>query len=485
MKQSTAFYVLTDTHLMSPENWVEGMPITRREHGDQIALKATPQILDAFLQIILADTQTDTVLFTGDNVDDGDMQSHFEFRQRLEKLTAAGKKVYVTSATHDYCGDGEDENRFHHAKRFTSSGTEPIPFMHRKDLFDFYYDYGPRQAISVHRESGSYIVQLGDGVRLAAIVDNGNGRSHCGLFEDGIQWLTQQIRDAKAAGDVVLLAVHHPVLPPWETYRHIAEFEMYGGYRQLWDLLCEENVRAVFTGHTHVQNIRKYTDDNGRWFLDISTIALANAAGKMRRVTVDAQTLVCDVQSVGITSLSGLDTGGLSAYDYLYPQHSPGILERLLPLGAEDFPAFLALADGLLDVEKLRKHRHLVRFVCRRLRRMRLSTAAKLGGTWRALTDEQKRYTKTVLTVDACFAVLRHIFPGNAPFPPETAENRIATGLARRLDQTAKLFRIRTLLRLIPPGSSFAEMLQDLLYNNRTGDDDAIRFPLRDQNDIG
>ena len=92
MKHLTAFYLLTDAHYVSKENWVEGEPFTRRERGDQIALKLSTEILDSFIELILADDTVDTVLFTGDNVNSGDMASHADFRARLEKLTAKGKR---------------------------------------------------------------------------------------------------------------------------------------------------------------------------------------------------------------------------------------------------------------------------------------------------------------------------------------------------------------------------------------------------------
>ncbi len=478
MKNSAAFYLLTDTHFVSKRSWTEGRPFTMRERGDQIALKASPEILDAFIEKILADEETDTVLFTGDNVNNGDLASHEDFRLRLERLTAAGKKVYVTTATHDYCGMGDDENFFTPC-RYTETGTEPTPFLRKAELFDFYYDYGPKQALSVHRESGSYSVRPGEGVRLVMINDNGNGRSHCGLFEDGVQWLTAQIKEAGAAGEAVLLAVHHPVLPPWEVFRHMADFELYGGYRDLWKLMCETGVRVVFTGHTHVQSIRKYTDDEGRWFLDVATTALVSAAGKMRKVTVDAEAGVCDVTSVGIESFPGLDTQGLSLYEYLYRLNLPGAAEPLLRLGAKDFGAFLTAADGFLPVDKLRKHKLLVPFALRRLLNLRLSFAAKFGGAWKSFSKAQKQAAKEGRLMDALFEILRHVFPGNAPFTPETVEYQSFMAAARRLDRIVEKFKIEKVRGLIPPGSSLAEMAEDFLYNNRTGDDDAIRFSLR------
>ncbi len=476
--KKTSFYLLTDSHYVSKKNWVEGKPFTFRERSDQIALKATPEILDTFLDKVIADTETDTVLFTGDNINNCDMNSHYEFRERLERLVAAGKKVYVTYATHDYSGGGEDNNWFEGC-RYTETGTEPLESMKRGGLFDFYYDYGPKQALSVHRESGSFTVQLGEGVRLIAIIDNGDGGGYCGLFEDGVEWLKSEIKSAKENGDYVLLATHHPVLPPWEVFRHVADYELYGGYRELCELMCEENVRVVFTGHTHIQNIKKYTDSEGRWLLDISTIAIANAAGKMRKITVDADEGVCDVTSIGIEKINGKDTGGLSAYEYLYPLNFPGIWEKLIPLMSSDYDSFLELAEGYLPVDKLKKLKPLVKLAGKKVQKIKLSSAAKLGRAWRELTPEQKTQAKNKKLTDTVYVILRHIYTGNAPFTPDTAEYKAVNGLASRADKIVNTLNIKKIKQIIPDGSSLREMAQDFLYNCRTGNDDEITFSLK------
>lgn len=475
MKKST-FYLLTDTHYVSPQIWVEGDPINNRERGDQIALKATPEILDAFFEKILQDDDADTVVFTGDNVNNGDRISHEEFRDRLTRLTDAGKHVYVLSATHDYCGAGDDENTFT-ACRYTETGTEPIPFLRKSELFDFYYDFGPKQAMRVHRESGSYIVRLCEGVRLVMIDDNGNGRSHCGLFADGMAWLKHELTDAKEAGEYVLLAVHHPVLPPWEVFRHMADYELYGGYRELYALMCEENVRVVFTGHTHVQNIRRYVDDQGRFFYDVSTIAIANAAGKMRRVAVDADAASCDIQSVGIEQLAG-ETEGISSFDRLYPLNFPGIVEKMIPIGAADADGFLSLAGSILPVDKLAGHKRIISPVCRKAQKIKLSSLARFAGVWKTLSPAQRDTAKQTYLIDFLYTVLRHIYTGNAPYSPDTVENAVCTALAKKADRIVQRFHIEAIQKLIPPGSSLCEMAQDFLYNNRTGDDDAICIEL-------
>ena len=474
----TSFYLLTDSHYVSKKNWVEGKPITFRERSDQIALKATPEILDTFIDKIIADSETDTVLFTGDNVNNCDMNSHYEFRERLERLVNAGKKVYVIYATHDYSGSGEDKNWFSGC-RYTETGTEPVESMKKGGLYEFYCDYRPKQALSVHRESGSYSVKLGDRVRLIAIVDNGDGGGYCGLFEDGVEWLKNEIKAAENDGDYVLLATHHPVLPPWEIYRHVADHEMYGGYRELWKIMCENGVRVIFTGHTHIQNIRKYTDDNGNWFVDVSTVAIANSAGKMRKVTVDAESGECNVTSIGIDKLNGLDTGGLSAYEYLYPLNFPGIWEKLIPLAASDYDEFLNLAEGYLPDDKLRKYKALVKLTSKKAIKMKMSTVAKLGKSWRAMSPTQKQQLKSIKLTDTVFEILRHIFTGNAPFTPDTVEYKALDGLIARADRLVERFNIKQVKKIIPEGSSLREIAQDFLYNCRTGNDDEIQISLK------
>ncbi len=475
--KNISFYLITDSHYVSKKNWVEAKPFTFRERSDQIALKATPEILDTFIDKVIDDKGTEIVLFTGDNINNCDMNSHYEFRERLEKLTAAGKKVYVISATHDYSGQGDDNNWFGGC-RYTEEGSEPIESMRKSGLFDFYYDYGPKQALSVHRESGSYTVSLGEGVRLTMIVDNGDGGGYCGLFEDGVEWLKGEIKTAKESGDCLILATHHPVLPPWEVFRHLADNELYGGYRKLWDIMCENNIRVIFTGHTHIQNIRKYEDEKGRWFLDVSTIALANAAGKMRKVEIDAENGICEIKSIGIDKLKGIDTE-LSAYDYLYHLNFPGIWERLIPLSGGDYNAFLELAEGYLPIDKLKKYKPIVQSLSRRAQKIKLSSAARLGKAWRSMTPAQRLEAKNKRLIDSVYVILKHIYTGNAPFTPDTVEYKALDALAKRADKTVQLFNIKAVKKIIPDGSSLREIAQDFLYNCRTGNDDEIKFSLK------
>jgi 3',5'-cyclic AMP phosphodiesterase CpdA len=469
MKNEVSFYLITDSHYFSVKNWVEGKPVTDRVRDDQIALLQTPEILDTYIEAILADNDADTVVFLGDNIDGGDMNSHYEFRQRLERLSQAGKRVFVTYATHDYIGGVDDECNFQQPRRFTENGIEIIECMRKAQLPDFYYDYTAREAVSVDGESGSYSVNLTDGILLICIIDNGNGRSHCGLFDGGMKWLEEQLAQAERQEKYALVFVHHPVLPPWSIYGRLVGHEMYAGHRELTQLLCRYGVRAVFTGHTHVQGIKKYENANGDRLYDISTCALANAYGCMRKITVDAGSGECCVESVraDIEAKTGMSR------EQLYRQNFPGIWEELLPLICSDYNGFIGRSQGYLPSDKLRKYRLLISFIGKRLNGMTLYSVARFAGVRKKLSAQERQTAKATPLKAVLFEILRHVYTGNAPYTPETVEYRVLRGATERIDRL-NIKKLRSLLG----GMTLSEAAGDFLYSE-TGNDESISFYLK------
>ena len=473
-----SFYILTDTHYVSKRNFApDSASFARRERGDQIALRPSAEILRSFFDEILKDEGTDTVLITGDLVNNGDKNSHEDFIKELRTLTDAGKRVFVTTATHDYCGLGDDENFFTPCV-YTEDGTEPTEAVRKHELAGLYHDFGPAQSSSVHEESGSYSLKLFEGVRLIAINDNGNGRSHCGLFEDGFQWLEKEIDAAESSGEVVLLAVHHPVISPWDVYAHVVDFEMFGGYKRLWALMCEKGVRVIFTGHTHVQNIRKYTDEQGRYFYDVSTTALVSAAGNMRKVTVDTAAKTCDVTTVRIDEIKDFDTGGKSFHDYIYGLNFIGRIEQALPFAATDWDRFLAEADGALPVDKLKSHPALAKFALKKAQDLKMSTLAKLGKKYNGLNKEQIKALKNEKALPVLCDIVAHVFAGNAPYAPGTVTYKVLRGATEKAQKLAGTFHVKALDKIVPPGETLWDVAEPFVCNNRTGDDDNITIEL-------
>lgn len=473
----TTFCVLTDTHYMSKRQWVEGRPITRREKGDQIAIKATPEIFRSFANKLIADPEIEYVLITGDLVNNGDKLSHEDFKKELERLTAAGKKVYVTTATHDYCGHNEngDENIFH-ATYYDKDETRPAERVSRPELEHLYDEYGPNDADSVDK-SGSYSVKFGEGIRLIAINDNGNGRSHCGLFDDGFEWLEKEIDKAHANGEFVFLCTHHPVIPPWEIYRLVADFEMFGGYERLKKLMCAKNVPLIFTGHTHVQGIKKYVSPEGGYFYDVATSALPGAHGNMRKVTIDTDLKTVDIRSEFIDEIEGVDTNGLTPCEYVRRINFSGLLETLLKQSVTDWDAFLEYADVFFPADKLNRHPAAAKALFRAADKVSMLTVARIGGAHLPKNEriilKNKKVTKTVIEV------MDHVFSGNMFYTPGTAEYKALSSVTKRADRILGLIKF-DYNKIVKGMSSLTETAEPFFYNNRTGDDDSLNFSYKE-----
>lgn len=446
------------------------------------------------------------MLITGDLVNSGERIGHEGFKRLLGKLTAAGKKVYVTTATHDYNGQGRDEN-FFSATYYGKHSTSKAEGVYKDELLSLYYDFGPASASSVH-ESGSYSVEIQKGYRLIAINDNGNGRSHCGLFDDGFKWLEDEIVKAKANSETVFLAVHHPVVPPWEVYEKLVEFEMFGGYRRLRELMCKYDIKVIFTGHTHIHGIKKYENAEGKSFYDVTTTSLVAARGKMRKVVFDKDNNTCDITSVEIDTIKGADLKGKSAYEYRYSLNFVGLLESLLPLAGKNWEEFLQKAGSVLPVHKIYKQKKIlvrlskafaklklpslskfvekfnkakpmkiVKFVFKRLMKIKMLTVARFAGKYCKLTKEDKKALRGQVAIEPLFDMLEHIIPGNPPLTQNDPVYKVFYGVCLRADALLKLVG-KDVSFVIKGMHSVAELADPFLRNTRTGNDDEIHINL-------
>jgi len=473
LDKNFVLYVMNDTHYMSERSWDEGAAINGRERGDQVCLKETPGILNAFFDKILADESSDAVLINGDLVTMGDRVSHEDFVRELSRLKEAGKRVFVTTGTHDYNGKGRDEN-FFNAVHYNPDGTVDADWVYKDELREIYADSGINEADSVEPESASYSVLLTKGLRLIAINDNGNGRSHCGLFEGGVSWLKNELEKARQNGEAVYCAVHHPVLPPWPIYQRVADFEMYGGYKQLREILCEYGVKIIFTGHTHVHGIRKYTSENGGCFYDIATSALSAAYGKARRVEFDAASKTASVTTIGIETINGIDTKGLCAQEYLYGLNFAGLLEKAFPYAnKKDWNKFTEGIRGFINPKFFEEHKAIALFIMKKFGIATLALPAKIAGKYAGLEEREKQEAKETYLKEVVFTILRHIFAGNAPYTPDTVVYKVLMGMVYRVVATAEKLGVDMyrLMKELTPEELVAPFLSAAA---RTGDDDNI-----------
>lgn len=292
------FYLLTDTHLWS----VGRLGLNGR--SDQVCINESEAILDSCFNTLSERNDSDIILIAGDLTNNGERANHEEMIKKLRALKEKGKRVYVITATHDYglvLLDDDGNN--------LSTGGVP-----RRELRQMYDEFGFSDAIAVDEQSMSYVVQLADGYRLMALNDDGNGRSFCGYYEHQMNWIIEQLNKAKADGQFIFAMNHHPILPPFPLYPMASKRDMLGEYEKTAQILADNGLRYIFTGHTHCHNIDYVDTPSGNRLYDINTGSLMGYPAPFRSVVIDDKAVNITTEHV---ETFDYDTKGMSHEDYL------------------------------------------------------------------------------------------------------------------------------------------------------------------------
>lgn len=464
------FYIMADNHYFSKKLWVDGEAIERRSHGDQVVIKESPEVNEAFFRLIENDSETDLVVIIGDLINCGERLCHEEFIERLHKLEENGKRVLVLTATHDYNGCGEDENGFV-ASGYGEKDTYRVTCTRRYELDALYRPFGRNKADSEYDMSYSINV---DGYRFILLNDDGNGHTDCGLDDKGNEWLENELVKAKENGETVLLFTHHPVINPYPVYGAAAPTELYGRYPILIGLLMKYDVKVVFTGHVHTHAIRKTTDGDKELY-DVGTTSVVAPYGKIRKVILENG--FADISTVDMPEIiDGVDGGST----YIASSCFSDYYKRLIEVALKDYDGFLKLGAGLFDTDKADKHRAVLKPAIKLVSNINMSFAGKLGRKYSGLTKAECNRHRDEKVIDAIFTIIKHFFIGDAPFNPDTYEYRVFYGVLHRADAVMKTFNI-SLSKFFDGDYSLWELVEPLLYNTRTGCDREIKIKLHNE----
>ena len=389
MKQ-TSVYLVTDPHYYDSSFKRSGSAYEARSKTDQKCVAETPAIIDAGFAQIAADTGTDIVLIPGDLVYRGEYQSHVGFRDRLYRLKGQGKKIYLITARHDYC---EDEQPC----EFDGDKMIPVKGMPRAELRDFYKEFGFEEAISEHKESMSYVAQLGEGLRLLALNCDGDCKDFKGLWENQLQWAMDEIRKAHEDGQYIFAMTHYPLLP-FSPVMHLIGDAKLTNWEETATRLADAGLDLILTGHMHAQAVTEYTTRSGNTITDVQTGCFVGCPCAYRKITFSGNH--AEIKSYTINDFE-YDKQGKTAQEYLEWRFNRMInwqMGELLPKSAQK----------ILDKFTLKQ---LGRFLC-----------------FRVDKSIQNRLAK-----DVGIELVRNVFIGNEPYVKGTPIYEAMEKLLKRL----------------------------------------------------
>ncbi len=269
MKKITTFAVIADPHYYSEKLGVSGEAYERRAGSDQKMLAPSRGAIIAALEAV-KNSNAEFLLIAGDLSNDGELCSHEEMRELLYEFKKH-KPVYVITATHDWCCDGNP-------RRYEGENTyNDVETLGPNQLFPFYKDFGGDEALSefhTHQDKVSYVVRPCEGVTVFCLDDDQNGEGGSGYSEEHFAWITEQTSLAKKRGDIVFGMQHH--------HLHLTEFDRVingRGSVEYRERLCKRfadiGFPMMFTGHSHMQHIRRIESENGNPFYEMNVASIS------------------------------------------------------------------------------------------------------------------------------------------------------------------------------------------------------------------
>lgn len=454
--------VITDVHYYSRKLGVEGKAYDKMESKSQMVIKDSPYVIKRGFDMLSEDKSTDIVLLSGDTTHDGEIDSHTEFIEMLRELKSRGKRVYVITATHDYQDNGI---------AYACRGDErvEVPAVgERHDLWDMYYEFGPNEAISTHPDSMSYVVQLAPGYRLFALNDDTNykpeGERGSGFSDDCMNWIMEQLEDAKKNDQFVIAMTHHPMISPSPFYNIIGGGNMQRNYETTRETFADAGLSCMITGHTHVHDISVVTTKKGNKFYDVACGAFIGCPPAMRNITFDPKNAKIDVDTVYIDDVKEIDTKGKSFHDYMMNFFFGMIKEVLWAMGndidrlAEMTPAFS------VPGETVKKFAWIIKPVGKFLNRLTFKKIWRLCKKESGLKKSDIADIADNKVIDFILELIQNLYCGDSPYGPETREYKLTCGLLNIIDSFLNTIHL-SIGKFLKGATSVRGLVEPLLWN--------------------
>lgn len=453
--------VISDIHYYSKTTGLKGPGFEKANAKSPSELVHNNEILNALCTQLAKDNESDIVLVSGDVTHNGEPESHKECIKLLHSLKERGKRVYVITATHDYRGQWDNYS----TDKYTETGTEKIRATQREELFDMYKEFGINEAIAVHKESMSYIVQLEDGYRLFALNDDMNLKGASGFSDELWAWIEEQIEDAHKNNQFILTMTHHPLISPSPFYKIIGGGNMMGEHEKRREQFADLGVEFILTGHTHIQDISYCYSKKGNIFYDITTAAPIAYPGTYRKLVLNPAKEKIDVTEVEICENFGFELNGKNLKEHLSNKFF-GMIKGVIEAAATDVRTLSRMVTAF-SVNPLLIFRigWLIKPFAKLLNALKIKHAAFLCKKETGLKKEDYKEIANEKVVDFIVSLVSNLYGGDSPYAPNTAYHKITIGICNIIDSILSVFGLK-ISKIVKGFDSTKDLVKPLLYNS-------------------
>ena len=247
--KKTSFWVISDTHLIADSLHDDGQAFSQMQktsQGKDLYYQETA--LSAFVRMA-EEKKPAAIIVTGDVTFNGERVSAERFAEIFKPLTKT--KLLVLPGNHDIYDGWARE--FHGKKQYYAGQISPRMW---RNIFRTSYE----TAVSVDNSSLAYSVQLNPDYLLILADSNDYGKEESStapatagfLGKEQRKWIKEQLQYTSQNNLRVIFCMHY------NLYAHnpaVNKGYVVDDYRELRKLLAQYNVKLVFSGHIHAQNI--------------------------------------------------------------------------------------------------------------------------------------------------------------------------------------------------------------------------------------
>ncbi len=299
--------VFSDPHIYDTSLGTTGKAFEAYINEDRKLVREGPEILESAVTMI-KNLKDNIVLVPGDLSKDGEKSSHELAAGYLAGLKAAGKKVFVVPGNHDILNG--------HSFKYVGDSMERTPNVTPDQFAQIYADYGFKDALQRDPDSLSYVAEPQPGLWLLALDSNRYKENieNQAPVTDGkfsaqtLAWIEKVLGQAAKENKAVIVMMHHGIME-----HYVGQQKNYGeyivdDYEEVAKLFANYNVRMVFTGHYHAQDIteKKYAD-NGKYVFDIETGSLVTYPCPIRVVKI-GKDQIASITEERVTSIKSHPT---------------------------------------------------------------------------------------------------------------------------------------------------------------------------------
>lgn len=410
------FYLITDTHYFKNSLGAYGKEYEEFMDSEQKCFAETQSINEATFKFLETADEADILLIAGDLTFWGERECHEDFTRLLYDFKEkSGKKIYVVTAGHDF-----KNNAF----GFNENGRFPIESIEFSELYDYYKDFGYKDAIAFNKDHLSYVAQLSEDVRLLVICNDIESEKHITYDSEFLGWIEEQAKKAQSDGQMMIAMEHYPVLPGQPVLALIKD-AWQAESQKLVETLADNGVHLIFTGHMHNQSINVTKTKKGNLFYDVCTGSVIGWPSFIRLVTLQDENTV-DIKSIPTPEFDW-DRKGLSSKEYLIAQFEK-MIRTLITAMRDDPNRFMRK----VNIQSSPAKEKLFSFIGKKLNKMTVGQFAHL------LFIKADRNIKNDSFVEFAVDVVRSIFEGNQPYVEGTAGGDLLLKVFKRMSPFLK-----------------------------------------------